>query len=84
MESGSGGTIGGGERSAGTRVLLSIDHALLSTVSFGEDLFEVLVSSLWRTPVGIAEGLGDFVHVEGIEQRRMRLLVRGGGDGRHD
>ena len=61
-----------------SRVLLRIEHTLLSALSFGEDLLEILVPPLGRSPVGIAEWLGDFVHIETIEESRVRLLVRGG------
>jgi len=55
----------------------------LCTLGFGENLFEVLVAALWRFPGWVAEGFVDLVHVEGVEEGGVGLVVRGGGDGRH-
>lgn len=49
----------------------------------GDDLLDVLVTTLRWFPVGIAEAFGDCVDVELVEERLMRLLVGRGGDGCH-
>lgn len=71
------------ERRTRARVLLGIDHALLGALSFGEDLLEVFVAALWWTPVGVAEGFVDLVHIEGVEEGGMGFFVRGSCYGRH-
>ena len=56
-------------------VLLGVEHTLLCALRFTQDLFEVLVAALGWAPVGIAEGFGDFVHVEGVEKGGVCFFV---------
>lgn len=82
-----GGVDGGvglvGLRSGCAAVVLCCKKGLLFALSFGDDLFDRLVSTLRRLPVGIAEWLVDLVHVQLVEQGLVRVLVRGRSDGRH-
>lgn len=75
--------VGGRDRRAGPRVLLRVDDALLCAVRLGQNLLEVLVATLRRLPVRVAESFVDLVHIERVEERGVSLLVGGGGDGRH-
>lgn len=50
----------------------------------GDDLLDILITTLRRLPMRVTERLGDLVYVELVKESLMCVLVRLCGERRHD